>query len=172
MVPSILTGVPIADEAGNYGQFVNTQAYLLMNSEQRLAKIVDDLAGRNLAFFSGRPRNRHREAHRQDRARRMRMLCPRQILREAIARKDIFAGHVANSELMAVTMSSRNLEEAKTIVNSFLRNYVGQYTVDSTTSESQDITTLENRRNEIQKRIREVSTTDSRTGERVRLDSS
>ena len=83
---------------------------------------------------------------------------PEQVLREAIARKDIFAGHVANSELMAVTMRSRNLEEAKTIVNSFLRNFLGQYTVDSTTSESQDITALENQRNEIQKRIGEVST--------------
>ncbi len=157
VVTSVVTGQPMADDAGNYGQFVNTQAYLLMTNEQKLAKIVDDLAGRNLAFFSGRPRNRIQKLIEKVIPSDVNAL-PEQVLREAIARREIYAGHVPNTELMAVTMRSQNLDEARTIVNSFLRNYLGQYAVDSTTSDSQSITTLESQRNELQKRILETST--------------
>ena len=78
---------------------------------------------------------------------------PDDVLRKAIADGKIAAGYLQDSELMAVTMRSRNVDEARIIVNSFLRNYVGQYGVDSTTTESQNITILESQRNEYQKRI-------------------
>lgn len=154
VVPGILDNTPSPDELSNYVQFVHTQALLLMSDEQRLQKIVDDLAGRNLAFFSGRPGTRLEKLLAKVLPRDANEL-PDQILRKAIAKQTITAGYLQGSELMAVTMKSRNIDEARTIVNSFLRNYVGQYGVETTTSESQNITILENQKNEYQKRIAE-----------------
>ncbi|MEN6336743.1 MAG: polysaccharide biosynthesis tyrosine autokinase [Phycisphaerales bacterium] len=154
-VKPVVTGVlgeVVPDEMANYGQFVNTQAMLLMNDEKRLQKVVDDLARRNLAFFSGKPTSRIEKLL----ARIMPKDAnepPDQVLRKAIADEKITAGYLGNSELMFVTMKSQNLDEARTIVNSFLRNYVGQYGIDATTNESQNITILEGQRNEYQKRI-------------------
>ena len=154
VVRSVLTNEPQPDEAASYVQFVNTQALLLMSDEQRLQKIVDDLAGRNLAFFSGRPSTRLEELLAKVWPRDV-TEPPDQVLRKAIAKQEITAGYVPDSELMAVTMRSQNNDEARSIVNSFLRNYVGQYGVESTTRESQDIMILENQRTEYQKRIAE-----------------
>jgi uncharacterized protein involved in exopolysaccharide biosynthesis len=154
VVRSVLTNEPQPDEAASYVQFVNTQALLLMSDEKRLQKIVDDLAGRNLAFFSGKPSNRMERLLAKIMPKDINDM-PDEILRKAIASEKISAGYLPNSELMAVTMRSQNLEEARIIVNSFLRNYVGQYGIDVTTSESQNITILENQRDEIQKRIME-----------------
>jgi capsular exopolysaccharide synthesis family protein len=159
VVTSVLTGEARPDEAANYAQFVNTQAMLLMNNDQRLQKVVDDLAGRNLAFFSGKPSAPIERLLAKVLPQDVNEL-PDQILRKAIASQKIAAGYLQGSELMAVTMRSqnKNIDEAKIIVNSFLRNYVGQYGLDSTTTESQNITTLENQRNEYTKRIGESST--------------
>lgn len=152
---SVLTGELQPDEAANYGQYVNTQAVLLMTNEDGIQKVADDLAGRDLDFFSGRPRTRLEKLL-------ARVLpkdaneSPDAILRKAIASQKIYAGYLQNSELMAVSMRSRNAGEAQIIVNSFLRNYVGQYGVNVTTAESQNITILENQKSEITKRINEA----------------
>lgn len=143
------------EEIGKYEQFVNTQAMLLMNDEKRLQKIVDDLAGRNLAFFSGKPGTRLEKLLAKILPQEPRKM-PDEILRKAIADEKLTTGYVQNSELMEVTMKSPNGDEARTIVNSFLRNYVGQYGIDATTSESQNITVLEGRRDEYQRRILET----------------
>ncbi len=157
LVRGVLTGEVQPDEAANYGQFVNTQAVLLMNDEKGIQKVVDDLAGRNLDFFSGRPSNRIEKLLARILPKDANDL-PDQILRKAIADQKITAGYLRDSELMAVSMRSQNVEEARAIVNSFLRNYVGQYGVNATTSESQNIIILETQRNEIEKRIIEWRT--------------
>jgi capsular exopolysaccharide synthesis family protein len=153
VVRGVLTGQAQPDEAANYGQFVNTQAVTLMSDNRGLQKIVDDLAGRNLEFFSGRPSNRIQRLIAKVLPRDEDEMLADQVLRKAITDGRISAGPVRDSELMAVSMKSQSLEEARTIVNSFLRNYVGQYGVDATTTESQYITILENQRNETQKRV-------------------
>jgi uncharacterized protein involved in exopolysaccharide biosynthesis len=157
VVRSVIDDTPQPDETANYEQFVNTQALLLMSDSQRLQKVVDDLAGRNLEFLSGKPCTRiERLAARI--APREKIPLPDEALKKAIAEQRITAGYVPNSELMAVSMRGGNVDEAKVIVNSLLRNYVGQYGVDATTSESQNITILENQRNEIQRRLLETRT--------------
>ncbi|MEN6338376.1 MAG: hypothetical protein ABFE01_29320 [Phycisphaerales bacterium] len=143
------------EEIGKYEQFVNTQAMLLMNDEKCLQRIVDDLARRNLAFFSGKPTTRIEKLLAKILPQEAGKL-PDEILRRAIADEKITAGYLQNSELMEVTMKSPNGDEARTIVNSFLRNYVGQYSLTATTNESQNITVLEGRRDECQKRILEA----------------
>lgn len=152
IVRDILTNEPQPDETADYVQFVNTQAVLLMSEEQTLQRIADDLIGRNLAFFSGKPCTRMEKFLSRIHLHNASAM-PDQILREAISCGDISAGYVPDSELMHVTMISPNIDEARIVVNSFLRNYVAQYGVNATTSESQNMVILENQRNEIEKRI-------------------
>jgi capsular exopolysaccharide synthesis family protein len=153
VVTGILDNTPSPDESSNYAQFVSTQALLLMSDEKRIQKITDDLAGQDLAFFSGRPSTRIEKLLARILPKDVDEL-PDQVLRKAISKQKITAGYLQGLELMAVTMRSRNPEEARIIVNSFLRNYVGQYGVETTTSESQNITILESQRNEYEKRIK------------------
>ena len=58
VVPGVLTSEPSPSRIGDYGEFVNTQAVMLMSNSAVLQKIADDLAGRNLSFFSGSLRRR------------------------------------------------------------------------------------------------------------------
>lgn len=154
VIHSMLTGEAEPDETGNYPQFVATQALLVTTNEGQLQKVVDDLAGRNLAFFNGQPNSRIEKLLAKALPKDANNL-PDQILKNAITDGVVSAAYVPNSELMAVTMKSPNLEEARIIVNSFLRNYVGQYGVMETIHESQSIMVLEDKKNEIQRRIAE-----------------
>lgn len=146
------TGESSSGETVNYEQFVNTQAFLLLNDERRLQSVIDDLVPRDLEFFTDRPRNRIEALIGRSRPKEWEG-GPDRILREAIARKQISAEHRPNSELLVVTMKSYNAEEGRTIIDSFLRNYVGQYGRESALFETEEISTLERRRNELQKRV-------------------
>jgi polysaccharide biosynthesis transport protein len=153
-VTNPLTGQAQAGEVTNYVQFVNTQAFLLMSDEQRLQNILEDLVPRNLDFFGDRPRHPVEKLIGKI-VPKVGPRSPDQVLKEAIARREIFATYRRDSELLSVTMRNPNIEEARTIVNSFLRNYVGQYGRESDILESQDITNLETQRNVLQKRVLE-----------------
>ena len=56
-VPGILSDEPQRGGMGAYGEFVNTQATMLVSSPM-LQRIADDLVGRNLSILSGRPQTR------------------------------------------------------------------------------------------------------------------
>jgi len=152
VVRSVLTGQPKPDEASSYAEFVNTQATLLMSSSDSIQKITDDLVRRNLEFFSGKPRTpierllaRILPQDAND--------APDVILRKAIVAGKIQAAHVRDTQMMAVVMRSPNVEEAKIIVDSFLRNFISLYSQRFTTGEAQNITTLEDRQREYQNKI-------------------
>jgi succinoglycan biosynthesis transport protein ExoP len=126
VVQSALGGESTAGEIGGYPDFVNTEATMLTSNSTVLQMVADDLAGRNLSFFSGRPQNRIDEIL----ARVWPVqsnVGPVRMLRDAIAARAITANAVPRTELIAVTMRSSRVDEAKTIVDSFLRNYVAQY---------------------------------------------
>jgi len=158
VVRSVLSGEPQLDETANYAQFVNTEAFLLMSDEQKLQKIVDDLVGQNLAFFSGRPNNAIQKLLARIVPGDANEL-PDQVLKRAIADRTISASYVPNSSLLGVTMRSSNLREARTIVNSFLRTYVGQYGTESVRTEQLNTGILERQRDELNRRILDVRST-------------
>jgi capsular exopolysaccharide synthesis family protein len=129
VVPGILTNEPSpAGDMGGYGEFVNTQAFSLMHDNVILRGVAETLADRNLAFFSGRPQNRIDQLIALVSPTK-RNLDPERILRDAIAKKPpkITATAMPRTNLIAVTMQTTRVEEAKTIVDSFLRIYVAQY---------------------------------------------
>jgi len=155
VVPGILTneGNPAGD-IGSYFDFVNTQAILLMSDNAILQVIADDLSGRNLSFLSGVPQNRI------EKLQAMiippgRNVGPERILRDAISKRKITATAIPRTELMAVGMQSSNVNEAKTIVDSFLRNYVAQYGSDTTEKERKNLIFLTTQKDELLNKIQE-----------------
>jgi capsular exopolysaccharide synthesis family protein len=140
-------------EIGGYGEFVNTQALMLTSNGAMLQMIADDLAGRNLSFFSGKPQNRIEELIARVWPMRQRTVGPERILRDAIAARTITANAVPRTELIAVAMRSSHVDEAKTIVDSFLRNYVAQYGSAITENDARTLTRLEAQQTESLKKI-------------------
>jgi succinoglycan biosynthesis transport protein ExoP len=139
-------------ELGAYGDFVNTEATMLTSSGPMLELIADDLAGRNLPFIRGEPQSRIEgllarvwPAKRSG--------SPMRILREAIANRTITAGPVPRTALLAVAMRSTRVEEAKMIVDSFLRNYMARYTSNLTTEDAKLLSRLEAQATESAKKL-------------------
>lgn len=157
VVRNPISGEIKPDDWANYTSFVNTQARTLMTNEDKLQKVVDDLAGRNLDFFKNRRHSRIEKLLGKILPGDANEL-PDQILRKAISNGKIMAGPLTNTELMGVTMRHPNLREAKVIVNSFLDNYVAQYKIDNAASEDENSQQLESQRAELNTRILDART--------------
>jgi polysaccharide biosynthesis transport protein len=139
-------------EIGSYGEFVNTQAIMLMSNSTILASVADDLSGRNLAFLSGTPQSRMEKLIALVQPVR-RNAGPERMLRDAISKKKITAVALPRTELIAVAMRTAHTDEAKTIVDSFIRNYVAQSGTDAGRTDNQNLSLLDRQRSELAKRI-------------------
>jgi succinoglycan biosynthesis transport protein ExoP len=152
-VPGILTGEPSqTGDLGSYSDFVNTQAVLLLNNN--LQRVVDELVGRNLSFLSGTPQNRIEQLLALISPTK-RKLNPESILKDAIAGKKITANPIPRTELLAVAMRTTRVEEAKAIVDCFLRNYVAQFGLNAGAQERDNLSFLEKQKEAMEKRIKE-----------------
>ena len=152
VVPGVLEDYSSPSGIGGYGDFVNTEATMITTSNTVLQLVADDLAGRNLSFFSGKPQNRIEEILARVWPVK-RNVGPVRLLRDAIAARTITAGAVPRTELIAVAMRSSRVDEAKAIVDSFLRNYVAQYGSYITKSDLNNLNRLEAQQTESLKKI-------------------
>jgi len=150
VVPGILTSEPSPTGIGGYGEFVNTQAFLLMNNNSLLQLVATALAPRNLSFLSGTPQNRIDQLVALV-APTKRSLDPERILRDAIAKKTITAAAISRTELIAVQMQCTNAEDAKAIVDCFLNTYVAQFGNAENDQGNQNLALLTNKLTEQQK---------------------
>jgi len=152
-VPSLLTGEPLASEVSNYAWFVNTEAHNLMNNEISLQAVLDDLVPQGLSFFAGKPQNRM-DAILGKVFPIMRDKTPREILTKAISDGEISASYLSNTELLAVTMKGYKFDEARKIVDSFLRNYVARSKSESSLADFGTRSALEAQQKELQEQIK------------------
>jgi hypothetical protein len=120
---------------------MRTQAAML-TSAPVLWDVADDLAGRGLTFSSSPSKSASRE--------------PGRFLRQAIAKGIIKAAPVPDTELLEVTMVSENEEEARTIVNSFLQNYVAACRAREAAEMDRSLQALQVTLHEIDMRIKET----------------
>ncbi len=118
-----------------------------------LESIADDLAGQKLSFISGEPQTRIEELLARVWPMR-RSGGPMQILREAIATRKITAGPLPRTELLAVAMRSSHPEEAKLIVDSFLRNYKAYDATNLHRTDIETLTLLEKQQTEFAKKLK------------------
>ncbi len=127
IIPSILFGDK--DSEGvipMYTNFVNTQADLIM-SDQVLQRVADDLVDKNLRFFENAAN-------------------PVAKLRNGLIDGDITVATDHHSELIKITMKSRNLIEAAQIVDAFVKAYMAIEVSKETKGGDHTLTVLENER--------------------------
>jgi len=155
VIPSILPAdtTSAAAEIGTYSDYVNTQASLLMRDGNILQAVADELSHRDLGFLSGVPQNRIEKIV-SLLSPVKRNIGPERILREAIARKTITATAVPRTELIAVTMRSRSVSDAKAVVDTFLHNYIDKSGTEADTRENQNLQRLESEMKAVQNRLR------------------
>jgi polysaccharide biosynthesis transport protein len=152
-VESILTGESRGSSGRDgYGNFLNTQAKIL-TSGPILQRIADELKDRNLTIFSGKPQTVIGQLKAKMRPAPAGPVDPVVVLKSAVASQRITAGHIARTELMAVTMKGGNTNEAKQIVDAFLHHYQAMYGTDSLEKENENLRVLESQRNELMGRI-------------------
>ena len=141
-LPNILTGD--ADRGSNYGYLMNTQA-IMFTSSRVLQRVADDLVGRDLSFFKNDSTSLLRRI--QSRLGVAQAASDAvSLLTDAIARGDISIQVPRNTELINVTMKSTNQNEAKQIVDAFIRNYMAVYVSGAAREEDERLTLLENER--------------------------
>lgn len=141
IIPNVLTGGVELGIISNYESFVYTQARLI-TSNQVVQWVADALEDKNLSFFQKEPvvfvtklkrRLKAVEVNRE----------PANVLKDAIQNGIVTAAHGRRTELIEVTMKSRNAGEAKQIVDAFINAYMVLEGNRATQDENQKLATLE-----------------------------
>jgi succinoglycan biosynthesis transport protein ExoP len=152
ILADILTGGEDRGEISNYESFNNTQAEKI-TSNSVVQRVADDLAGKNLSFFKDEP---------TDLISRLKWklfgaqakLDPAMKLKKAIVDDGtIVVAADRHNELIKITMKSTNFEEAKQIVDSFIKSYMEIEDVSSDEDENRQLAILENRRDYLNEKI-------------------
>ena len=152
ILADILSGEQDRGEISNYENFKNTEAEKI-KSNTVIQRVADDLVDRDLSFFSDKPTDLVSRWKRK-------LLGPQPQLEPAMKLKNaivddgiIAVGAGRNDELIKITMQSTKLEDAKQIVDSFIRSYMEIEVVSSDEDENRKLAVLENRRDFLGERI-------------------
>ena len=142
ILSNILTGEADRGEISNYQSFMNTQADMVI-SPQVVQRVADDLANKHLTFFEDQITGIGAKLRRKMDTGKVK-LDAANILKQAIYDGIITSASGRNSELMKVTMTSNNPEEAKKIVDAFIQAYMLVEVSNSMQGRGQQLTVLEN----------------------------
>jgi len=146
--PNIWTGRADTAEISTYDIFVNTQAEMI-TSNRVVQRVADELINRNLSFF---------EAETTDLITKLEQAIERTLgqaetktepavkLKRAIGSGLIKVAPARKSELINITMKSQKSEEAKQIVDAFIRNYMAVEVSSSVQDRTLELTLLEDER--------------------------
>jgi len=148
-----LTGEADSGEISNYQSFMLTQA-VLVTSDAVLQRVADDLAGANLDFFKKPPVDLVTKL-KQKIDNTTTSTEPTSILRQAISKGTIQVAPGRKTQMLNITMSSTNIDEAKKIVNSFIDSYMAYSGSASSQSEDQNLNLLESERTRLEARIKQ-----------------
>ena len=144
ILSNILTGEPERGEISNYQSFMNTQVDMIV-STQITQRVADKLAGKHLTFFEDKSEGIGAKLRRRIRGSKVKP-DPANILKQAVYDGIIRAFATRENELIKVTMTSDNPEEAKKIVNAFIQAYMLVEVSNSLQGQDQTLTLLENER--------------------------
>jgi capsular exopolysaccharide synthesis family protein len=152
ILADILSGEQDRGEISNYENFKNTEAEKI-KSNTVIQRVADNLVDRNLSFFEDEPTDRFSMWKRKLLGPQP-QLEPAMKLKKAIVDDGIIAvGAGRNDELIKVSMQNTNVEEAKQIVDSFIRSYMEIEVVNADEDENRKLAVLENRRDFLNERI-------------------
>lgn len=122
IIENIVTGETETGGISNYQSFMNTQAEIIMSSPV-VQTVADDLVDKNLSFFTDGPGDLISKIKQKLGFTRANS-DPAAILKQAITGGVITVAPANRSELMRITMTSLNPEEAGRIVDAFIKAYM------------------------------------------------
>ncbi|MCP4607815.1 MAG: polysaccharide biosynthesis tyrosine autokinase [Planctomycetes bacterium] len=125
IIENIITGESESGGISNYQSYMNTQADIITSG--RVVEIVaDDLVDKNLSFFANEPNDPNDPISKIKKKLRFTMIKsePAAILKQAIIGGVITVAPANRTELMTITMTSQNPEEASDIVDAFINVYM------------------------------------------------
>jgi uncharacterized protein involved in exopolysaccharide biosynthesis len=153
ILTNVLSGETDKGEISNYESFTSTQA-VMITSSQVVQRVADDLTNKNLEFFKDGAAGPVKKL-KQTLKGTTTASEPLVILKQAIAEGVITAAADRRSELIRVTMNSENPDEAKQIVDAFVRNYMAVEVSSFAEAENQKLNLLENERQVYFQKIQE-----------------
>ena len=152
ILADILSGEQDRGEISNYESFMNTQAEKI-TSNAVVQRVADNLVDKNLSFFEDEPTDLVLKWKQKLLGTKTKTE-PAMKLKQAIVDDGIIiVAANRRNELIKINMESTNIEEAKQIVDSFIRAYMDIEVVSSDEGENRKIAILENRRDFLYERI-------------------
>jgi len=142
IIPNILTGTADRGDISNYQSFMYTQARMV-TSPQVVRSVADDLATKGLTFFEERTNTLVAKLGRKL-GRKKTKPEPEAVLKGAILDGIIMAEPLRRGEFIEVIMKWHDPEDAKRIVDAFIRNYMAIVVKSSTQEDERDQALLEN----------------------------
>jgi len=144
ILSNILTGEADKGEISNYQSFMNTQARMI-TSPRVIQRVADDLSSKHLTFFEDQVNGIGAKLRRKMEGGIIKP-DPANILKQAIYDGIITSGAARNSELVEITMTGDNPEEAKKIIDAFIQAYMLIEVSTSLQGQDQTLTVIENER--------------------------
>jgi capsular exopolysaccharide synthesis family protein len=144
IIPNILTGEADKGEISNYRSFVNTQAAMI-TSGNVVERVADELVEKNSSFFRHYSPDIKTELQQELKGTKTNRE-PAAILKHAINNEVIRAVANKNTELIQVTTDSTDAEEARQVVDAFIKNYMAIEGSSSAQDEDRNLRVLEDER--------------------------
>ena len=151
ILADILSGEDDRGEISNYESFMNTQAEKITSSAV-VQRVADDLVDKNLSFF------KDESAGLVSKWKRKLLGIKTQTelamkLKQAIVDQEIIIGASRGLELIKLSMKTTNIDEAKQIVDSFIKAYMEIEVISSDEDENRQLAILETRRDFLYEKI-------------------
>jgi len=141
IISNILTGKDDGGRISDYQSFMYTQSEMVTSSHV-VQRVADDLADKGLTFFEGRTSGLVAKPAGEQSGKEVK-LGPAGLLKQAILDEVITAEPVRRAELIAVSMKWTDAEEAKRIVDAFIRHYIAVEVTSAAEQERQGLGVLE-----------------------------
>jgi polysaccharide biosynthesis transport protein len=141
ILSNILTGLVDRGEMSNYQSFMNTQAEMIISGPV-IDRAADDLSARNLSFFTAKSSNLIKKLQKEFRGASTSSDSAAK-LKEAINDDVIVVTTARNSELIKITMIYAKPEDARQIVDAFIRAYMAMEGIKSTQDDDKKLSVLE-----------------------------
>jgi capsular exopolysaccharide synthesis family protein len=144
IIPNILTGEADSGGISNYWSFVNTQAAMI-TSGNVVERVADELVEKQPSFFQGHTPDLKSKLKQELKGKKVSQE-PAAILRSIVNSGAIKASADKNTELIRITMESTNPEEAKLVVDTFIKSYMAIEGSASAQDEDRNLRVLEDER--------------------------
>jgi len=145
IMADILSGEEDRGEISNYESFMNTEAAKI-TSNAVVQRVADDLVDNNLSFFDDEPKTLVSKWKQKLLGTKTRTEPAMRLKQAIVDQGSILVAANRRSELININMQSKNIEEARQIVDSFIKAYMEIEVVSSDEDENRQLAILENRR--------------------------